>query len=242
MNTICKDALPHVETVLFDMDGVLIDSIQAIEAAWQQGAALFDRVISKAEFQEHVHGQPGTQTLAKLFGDISEADRARLKQYVDLQEETQPSPLQEGARQLVDALHELNVPIGLVTSSWRERVRFILHHHKLISDFSTIVTREDVASGKPASDPYILARRMCNCTSAAAIEDSHSGVRSAAAAGCFTLALVNSKSAKQAELFLSVGAHCAVPDLTSITPIPDQHCHGVRLSIVPFPARTRTIH
>lgn len=97
---------------------------------------------------------------------------------------------QPGARQLLAALREANVPCALVTMSYASLADSIV---ALLPEgtFSAVVTGDQVSQGKPHPEPYLLAAERLGVEPAdcVAIEDSPTGVASAEAAGCITIAV-----------------------------------------------------
>lgn len=177
--------------VCFDMDGVLIDSRQAIEQAWTHVARRYDISIDNETLEEHVHGRPGNHTLNTLFGGFSEKERQKIKREVDTLEETAPSPLIPGVADMLRALRRKRVPCALVTSSWPERVHFVLGLHGLQGDFGVIVHREDVVRGKPDPQCYQIAAQRLGVASEDCLifEDSHSGMLAAVHSGALCIAI-----------------------------------------------------
>ena len=86
---------------------------------------------------------------------------------------------------MLNTLDDLWLPRAIATSSARETVEHHLHFHDLVGRFHQIVTHRDYALGKPAPDPFLKAAERLGVEprSCLALEDSHNGVRSAAAAG-----------------------------------------------------------
>ena len=97
-----------------------------------------------------------------------------------------------GARELLLALHEADVPCGLVTMSYQRFVAPILEHLPP-ETFRVVVTGDMVDNGKPHPEPYLTAAAALGVDPAAcvAIEDSPTGARSAEAAGCQVLVVPN---------------------------------------------------
>lgn len=177
--------------VLFDMDGVLINSREAIATAWgnvarEQGVALDANCL-----RDHVHGRPGSYTLDYLFSHLSPEHCQTIKQRVDALEESADCPLVPGVADLVRQLLCLDVPLALVTSSWPARIRHVLHHHDLQAAFRSVVSRDDVVCGKPAPDGYRLAAVQLAVPIAQCLvfEDSLSGVQAACQAGAACVAI-----------------------------------------------------
>jgi HAD superfamily hydrolase (TIGR01509 family) len=94
-------------------------------------------------------------------------------------------PLKPGAIELLDLLDDLGLPRAIATSSTHAMVQANLLMHSLTERFHGVVAHGDYASGKPAPDPYLKAAERLGVAPALclALEDSHSGVRSASAAG-----------------------------------------------------------
>jgi HAD superfamily hydrolase (TIGR01509 family) len=97
--------------------------------------------------------------------------------------------LKAGASELIRTLEQFAIPRAIATGSMRANVEQHLGANSLASRFHAIVAHGDYATGKPAPDPFLRAAerlavdpRLC-----VAIEDSHNGVRSAAAAGMMTI-------------------------------------------------------
>src|SRR5215510_5372713 len=97
--------------------------------------------------------------------------------------------LKPGAIELLDTLDDLRLPRAIATSSSHQTVQHHLTAHNLVGRFHEIVGHGDYAGGKPAPDPFLKAAerlgvepRLC-----LALEDSHSGVRSACSAGMMTV-------------------------------------------------------
>lgn len=65
--------------VLFDMDGVLIDSNEVIERAWREAADMYGKTISEDEIIKHIHGQPGPHTIRALFSDLPLVDQQKFR-------------------------------------------------------------------------------------------------------------------------------------------------------------------
>ncbi|RVR72640.1 HAD family phosphatase, partial [Citrobacter freundii] len=68
--------------VLFDMDGVLIDSNEVIERAWRETADMYGKTISEDEIIKHIHGQPGPHTIRALFSDLPLVDQQKVQAHI----------------------------------------------------------------------------------------------------------------------------------------------------------------
>jgi len=97
--------------------------------------------------------------------------------------------LKPGALELLDALDRLRLPRAIATSSSRRTIERHLTAYDLLARFNEIVGHGDYEHGKPAPDPFLKAAERLGVEprSCLALEDSHNGVRSAAAAGMMTV-------------------------------------------------------
>ena len=183
------------EAVLFDQDGVLVDSEGAWDAArravvaenggrWKDEATRAMMGMSSPEWSSYVRDELG---VALDPSEISERVVARL-----LAGYSSELPLLPGA---VEAVRRVAArwPVGLASSANREVIDAVLAASGLDGVFGATVSGEEVARGKPAPDIYVEAARRLGVDPArsAAVEDSTNGLRSAAAAGMLVVALPN---------------------------------------------------
>jgi HAD superfamily hydrolase (TIGR01509 family) len=183
------------DAVIFDLDGVLIDSEQVWDAAREQlvrerGGRWHDRAqrdmmgMSSPEWSAYMHDELG---LAESPDEINEEVVQRM---TGLYRER--LPLLPGAREAVLRLAS-EWPLGLASSSNRPIIELVLELADLAAFFRVTVSSEEVGRGKPAPDVYLEAARRLEvapgrCT---AVEDSHNGIRSAHAAGMAVVAIPN---------------------------------------------------
>lgn len=173
--------------VIFDMDGLLIDSERVMLQCWRETAAAQSLGLDDAVWLSMVglHDKGCAELLDGLLG----AERARrltleCKRGYDLLVED-GLPLKAGARELLQDLFDLGVPLAVATSTRGERARVKLARSGIDGYFSHVVTSSDVAHAKPAPDLYLLAAERLGIppSECIAIEDSEFGVRAASAAG-----------------------------------------------------------
>lgn len=173
--------------VIFDMDGLLIDSERVILDCWRRVAAEQSLPLDDGLWLSMVgmHDAACTEMLVRLLGP-AQAERLSIdcKDRYDLLVE-QGLPLKDGAIELLQELSTRGVPLAIATSTRRERALVKLARCGIDHYFGALATSSDVAHPKPAADIYLLAASRLgvlpeNCM---AIEDSEMGVRAAAAAG-----------------------------------------------------------
>ena len=177
----------NARAVIFDMDGLLIDSERVILDCWRSVAAEQALPLDDGLWLSMVgmHDAACTEMLAHLLGQ-AKAERLSIecKDRYDLLVE-RGLPLKDGAVELLDALSARGVPLAIATSTRRERALVKLARCGIDHYFDALATSSDVAHHKPAPDIYLLAAERLgvppeNCV---AIEDSEMGVRAASAAG-----------------------------------------------------------
>jgi HAD superfamily hydrolase (TIGR01509 family) len=184
-----------IEGVVFDLDGVLLDSEQVWDAAREQlvrerGGRWHERAqrdmmgMSSPEWSRYMHDRlgvpdPPEEISAEVVRRLERLYRKRL-------------PLIPGAREAVERLAE-RWPLALASSSNRELIDLALELMGVAPHFQATVSSEEVGRGKPAPDVYLeAARRLAvDPKRAAAIEDSHNGIRAAKAAGMRVVAVPN---------------------------------------------------
>lgn len=173
--------------VIFDMDGLLIDSERVILDCWRNVATEQSLPLDDGLWLSMVgmHDAACTEMLVRLLGP-AKAERLSIdcKDRYDLLVE-QGLPLKDGAIELLQELSARGVPLAIATSTRRERALIKLARCGIDHYFGALTTSSDVAHPKPAADIYLLAASRLgvppeNCV---AIEDSEMGVRAAAAAG-----------------------------------------------------------
>ena len=184
-----------IEAVIFDLDGVLLDSEQVWDEAreqlanerggrWHENAQRDMMGMSSLEWSRYMHETIG---LPEPPEEISREVVERLAKLY-----RQHLPVLPGAREAVERL-ATRWPLGLASSSNRELIDLVLELMGVAHLFRATVSSEEVARGKPAPDVYLEAARRLGVgpTHAAAIEDSENGIRAAKAAGMRVLAIPN---------------------------------------------------
>ncbi|MCG2841412.1 HAD family phosphatase [Sandaracinobacter sp. RS1-74] len=174
--------------IVFDMDGLLLDTERLTVDAMEMEAAARGLVVRDGLFLSLVGiDETGSRRLlAEAFGsgfsyeDFRTGYRGRVREQVRT-----GMPMRPGARAMVEAAKAAGMPLAVATSSWLAQAGPHLEQAGVRPLLDALVTRDDVANPKPAPEPYLLAAARLGVEPAEvlALEDSHSGVRSAAAAG-----------------------------------------------------------
>jgi HAD superfamily hydrolase (TIGR01509 family) len=169
--------------VLFDLDGVLIDSSAAHAEAY---ARVFARHGMEGIAYPEIAGRPTREVFARL-GLVGERLDAivREKQLAARETLGTQTRLFPGALELLAELRAAGLRVALVTGASRESVRVISERFALAAQLDAVVAAEDTACGKPAPEPFLLACERLDVLpdEALVVEDSESGLRAARAAG-----------------------------------------------------------
>jgi HAD superfamily hydrolase (TIGR01509 family) len=184
-----------IDAVIFDLDGVLIDSEKVWAAAreklarerggtWHDGAVRAMMGMSSPEWSRYMQRELGVamapeQIAREVVERLECSYRARL-------------PLLPGAREAVASLGS-RWALGLASSANRPIIELVLELAEMRALFAATVSAEEVARGKPAPDVYLEAARRVAAepSRCAAVEDSTNGLRAAHAAGMLLIALPN---------------------------------------------------
>ena len=184
-----------IEAVIFDLDGLLLDSESAWDGArrelvaarggrWKDSATRDMLGMSSLEWSRYVRDELGVDMASE---EISDAVVEQL-----LAGYRQRLPWLPGAQEAVRRM-AARWPLGLASSSNREVIELFMRTSGLGECFKAWVSSEEVGRGKPAPDVFVEAARRVGVqpSHAAAVEDSHNGILSARAAGMMVLAVPN---------------------------------------------------
>lgn len=185
--------------VIFDLDGLMIDSERATFACYQKVLAKTDRTIS-VEFYTSLLGTNYDNCSRALTEEYGEAlDSAAVMAQVQMMLmgllEKQDVALKPGLLELLDYLKKEGYQTIIATSSPRERVELILAQYGLRSYFDRSLCGDEVVKGKPDPEIFLNACRMLACApqEAYVLEDSEMGIEAAFSAGIDCIAVPDMK-------------------------------------------------
>jgi len=205
-----------IKAIIFDLDGVIIDSNPAIVAFWNDWANQFGFQLTPEMILEWVYGRKVTSTIEGLFAmtNQQEKDAIAAAGYA-FDAAMHPTGI-AGIQNFVKLLKAIDFPRGIATSSHKERMEQMLQRIGLPNYFEISVTAHDVSKGKPDPEPYLkmaakldLAPKDC-----LVFEDAISGVQSAIAAGMICIGIGNDTTILQ---LMTQGAAEVLPNFKSLT-------------------------
>jgi HAD superfamily hydrolase (TIGR01509 family) len=184
-----------IEAVVFDLDGVIVDS----EQVWDEVREAYVRETGGTYTDESARDMMGMSSpewsrymaeALRVPGTPEEINAAIVERMLERYGEE--PPLIPGA---VEAVRRIAawVPLAIASSSNRELIDVVLRVSGLSGDFAATVSSEEVPRGKPSPDVYLEAAHRLGADPArcGAVEDSHNGIRSAKAAGMRVVAVPN---------------------------------------------------
>lgn len=204
--------------VIFDMDGVLIDSHPIHKRAWRKFFETLELTVSDRELDFVLDGRKKEDILRHFLGDLPDSEIKEFghqKEMLFREEAMNIEPIL-GVMDLLDELTIQGIAIAVASCGSHSRVRYILDQLKIHDRFEAIVTADDITHGKP--DPEVF----CKAAEELAVkredllvcEDAVSGVKAAKAAGIRCLGVT--EPARAAEL-LQAGAVRVIPDFASMS-------------------------
>ena len=179
-----------IRGVLFDMDGLVLDSEKLYTRFWREAVRCFGYEMSweQALTMRGLGRQAGEAAIHRYFG--ADADYMQLRnKRIELMEafvDAHGVELKPGIRELLDYLDAAGIPAAITSSSPIPRIRKYLGQHGLDIRFTALCSGRDVPHGKPAPDIYLSGAAALGLDPAEclALEDAPAGILSAYRAGC----------------------------------------------------------
>lgn len=188
--------LPPFKGVIFDMDGLLLDTEPTYASAWRRAAADFgvDLDLDFLHGLFGLHADAVLQTLADRIGPSFDPPvyHASAGRYWREHVATAGVPIMPGALALLNWLKEEGIPHALATNSDGPFAQLCLEHSGLLGQFEIQITRDQVSAGKPEPDLFLVAAHRLELAPAdcLVLEDSHTGLLAASRAGAIPI-LIN---------------------------------------------------
>lgn len=184
-----------VSGILFDMDGLVLDSEKLYTRFWREAARELGYPMSweQALGMRRLNSKYGQRYLEHCFGPEIDYNRVRTVRIrrMDAWVSKHGIEAKNGVRELLSYLHSHHLPCAIATSSPPDRVRDYLMPLKLYEQFDTVCSGYEVAEGKPAPDIYLYSASKLTLKpeKCLALEDSPAGIESAWRAGCLPVVI-----------------------------------------------------
>ena len=182
-----------IKAVLFDMDGLLLDTEKLLVRFWQEAAseAGFNMTREIALNIRSMHRSFAVPYLKSVLGDNFDYAKTRARRMELMSDYLAENGLElkKGAKELLTYLNKNNIPAAVVTATDSERAEKYLKETGIFGYFERIISATMVKEGKPKPDIYLYAAEQLGLEpyECVALEDSPNGVKSAASAGCRTI-------------------------------------------------------
>lgn len=179
-------------TLFFDLDGVLLDTEPLYRRFWMEAIVKcgYEMREEEALALRSLDASLSRAWFEKRYGrDIYDTVRETRKQLMEAYREDNKIQAKEGAAELLQEMAEKNIRYFIVTASPLSRVERYKKDAGLDIDPALVISTKSISRGKPYPDVYLEAQRIAGCTpeESIAIEDSPNGIKSAKAAGCYTV-------------------------------------------------------
>jgi mannitol-1-/sugar-/sorbitol-6-phosphatase len=197
------------EALLFDLDGVLIDSTPAVTRVWSKWARA--RGFNPEEVVAHAHGRPSIATVREYLPGADHDAENRIVERSEIEDLDGVVPL-PGARELLESLPANRWTI--VTSGTRALAEVRLRAAGLPAP-KEFVTATDVVNGKPHPEPFLKAAKILAVAASdcVVVEDAPAGIRAGKAATARVIAFPTTSEQK---LLVDAGADWIVKDCSGI--------------------------
>lgn len=203
--------------VIFDLDGVLVDSHPLHRQVWRELLLSAGRKVSETELDFVLEGAKQEEILRHFLGDISPAEMERYRQKKSELFEKEEARLKilRGVRAVLRALDQAAIPKAVATGASRHRALRILHRFRLIDRFAAVITGDDVPRGKEDPAIFLEAARQLQAppTNLLVIEDSVPGIKTAKSMGMRCVALAKGPRARAVN---EAGADHVAEDLSGL--------------------------
>ncbi|WP_445430615.1 HAD family hydrolase [Chryseobacterium indoltheticum] len=189
-----KNSKLDLKAIIFDMDGVLINTEPQYENFWRTAAKKYN--VYFEGFEKQIRGMTVKKLFEGQFRDIGNLEKENLLKEFKAFEDQMYFPEIPGIATLLPHLKESKIKLGLVTSSDLEKLTRVITQKNLDLYFDVMITANDVVDGKPSPECYLKAAdklgvEPVNCI---VFEDSFAGISAARSAGMVVVGVSSSHS------------------------------------------------
>ncbi len=179
--------------VIFDFDGVVVDTIRHHELCWLEVAKEQNKSVTHEQYVSGF-GVKNARFIREILGwtsDPKEIEAISKRKEALFQARVADVQLHSGFRQFLEMLNKHDVPCAIASSSILKNIDLVLKRHDIQSYFAQIVSGEDVSHGKPDPECFIKAamRLKLEPQRTVVIEDALLGIEAATKAGCKSIGI-----------------------------------------------------
>lgn len=209
------------QAVIFDVDGVLVDSYQAHYDSWQLACREHGLEMTQDQFVA-TFGRTSREIIVELWGDrfstpqaVAGLDDSKEAFFRELLR--RDFPAMDGAAELIQALHQAGFRLAVGSSGPPDNVKLVLDHLRSRACFDGVVTGTDVKRGKPDPQVFLLAAERIGVAppQCVVIEDAPAGVAAAHAAGMKCIAIASTGRVRES----LAAAEAIVNSLRELNPV-----------------------
>ena len=201
--------------ILFDLDGTLANTDPIHFLTWQELLRTYDLEIDETFYKTRISGRLNPVIVQDILPQLTASEGKRVADEKEAHFRRLATELQclPGLSDVIAWTDECRLQRALVTNAPRANAEFMLEVLELIEIFPQVILAEDAPAGKPDPAPYLLAlsRLGVKPEEALAFEDSPSGIRSAVAAGIYTVGIASTHPSQN---LFDAGATMVIPDFT----------------------------
>ena len=201
--------------ILFDLDGTLANTDPIHFLTWQELLRTYDLEIDETFYKSRISGRLNPVIVQDILPHLTASEGKRVADEKEAHFRLLATELQclPGLLDVLAWTDECRLQRALVTNAPRANAEFMLEVLELIEIFPQVILAEDAPAGKPDPAPYLLAlsRLGVKPEEALAFEDSPSGIRSAVAAGIYTVGIASTHPSQN---LFDAGAAMVIPDFT----------------------------
>ncbi|MCU1242307.1 MAG: beta-phosphoglucomutase [Candidatus Acidoferrum typicum] len=204
--------------VVFDFDGVIVDSHPVHKRAWKKFLESIGKTVSESQLQFVLDGRKREDILRHFLGELDPEQVVEygLRKEELFRDEAADVQTVEGFSDFLEDLQDAKVALGIASSASRSRLTFLLDRLELRRHFPVVVTADEVDQGKPNPAVFLkAARKLGICPSELlAFEDAVSGVKAARSSGMMCIGIAQ---ADRASTLLAAGAISVVPNFCDLS-------------------------